>query len=267
MDNGQNLVRERDIKLGDVGHTIILENEHVRIWEVRLEPGETIDFHMHYHPCVIISLNGDANLVETIFGDTRDTFEPMGKTLWFGDPRPIHRLHNKSDVTYVSRLIELLHIEWKIDGTMVKGSLSAAETPDGSKAPELSKEVSDALEEILIQTDDLEWSPKSLDGLYQKMLWRNEATGASIALIRFDKGVGIPSAHLHASNQFMYCLKGKYRYIPTGITLVPGSYYCNPKGCVHGPTIADEDSVFLEIYDGPHYPVKPDWYDNEEDAT
>jgi 2,4'-dihydroxyacetophenone dioxygenase len=22
----------------------------------------------------------------------------------------------------------------------------------------------------------------------------------------------------------------------------------------------------VEIYDGPHYPIKPDWYANEEDA-
>ena len=98
------------------------------------------------------------------------------------------------------------------------------------------------------------------------MLWRNEETGASIALIKFKKGSGVPSAHLHASNQFMYCLSGRYRYIPSGLTLRPGTFYCNPKGSVHGPTIADETSIFLEIYDGPHYPVRPSWYSNEADA-
>ena len=49
------------------------------------------------------------------------------------------------------------------------------------------------------------------------MLWRNEETGASIALIKFDKGAGIPQPHHHASNQFMFCLKGKYEYTATKV--------------------------------------------------
>ena len=48
------------------------------------------------------------------------------------------------------------------------------------------------LAEILIQTADMPWREKSLKGLHEKMLWRDEATSASIALIRFEKGVGIP---------------------------------------------------------------------------
>jgi 2,4'-dihydroxyacetophenone dioxygenase len=127
----------------------------------------------------------------------------------------------------------------------------------------------DALEhfkEILLHTDDLEWVDKSLAGLSHKMLWRNEETEASIALVRFEKGAGIPSAHMHASNQFMFCLAGKYRYIPTGTTLTKGSFYWNPKGSTHGPTVADEESILLEIYDGPHYPERPPFYDNDEDA-
>ena len=92
-----------------------------------------------------------------------------------------------------------------------------------------------ALEEILVQSGAMEWRPKSLTGLYEKMLWRDEATGASIALVKFDKGAGIPEPHRHASNQFMLCLTGKYEYTRTGVVLTPGSFYGNPKGNVHGP--------------------------------
>jgi quercetin dioxygenase-like cupin family protein len=98
------------------------------------------------------------------------------------------------------------------------------------------------------------------------MLWRDEVTGASIALIKFDKGTGIPQPHSHASNQFMFCLEGKYEYTATKVVLTPGCFYCNPRGNVHGPTVAHEDTVVVEIYDGPHYPVKPDWYADERDA-
>ena len=54
---------------GEIGQRIVLENEHVRIWEINLDPGETIDFHIHFHPYLIISLGGGENEIETIFGD------------------------------------------------------------------------------------------------------------------------------------------------------------------------------------------------------
>jgi 2,4'-dihydroxyacetophenone dioxygenase len=120
--------------------------------------------------------------------------------------------------------------------------------------------------EILVQTGDLEWIDKTLAGLSQKMLWRDDDSGASIALVRFLAGAGVPSVHAHASNQFMFCLQGRYTYTATGLTLTPGSFYWNPKGCLHGPTRAEEDSILLEVYDGPHYPTQPDWYDSPEDA-
>ncbi len=120
--------------------------------------------------------------------------------------------------------------------------------------------------EILVQTDEVEWSPKSLPGLSQRMLWRDDDTGGSIALVRFEAGSGVPSVHAHASNQFMYCLTGRYAYTATGIVLRPGSFYWNPKGSLHGPTLAEQESVLLEIYDGPHYPTQPDWYSDPEDA-
>ena len=122
------------------------------------------------------------------------------------------------------------------------------------------------LREVLLQTEDLEWVEKSLAGLSHKMLWRDPVTEASIALVRFEQGSGIPSEHMHASNQFMFCLSGRYVYLPTRTTLTRGSFYWNPKGCSHGPTLAEETSILLEVYDGPHYPERPAFYDNDEDA-
>ncbi|QQE80505.1 DUF4437 domain-containing protein [Alicyclobacillus sp. SO9] len=122
------------------------------------------------------------------------------------------------------------------------------------------------IDEVLIHSDEMGWREKSIPGLSEKMLWRDEDTGASIALIRFKKGVGIPSKHVHASNQFMYLLSGAYAYTESGILLQPNSFYWNPKGNVHGPTEAVEDTIFLEIFDGPHYPQRPDFYTDDKDA-
>lgn len=105
----------RGITLGQVGHRIILENEHVRVWEVRLEPGEAIDFHIHYHPYLIVSLGGGDNEIETIFGQKIPVDEPLGSTVFIDEMRPVHRLTNRSPVTYLSRLIELKHVTWRAD--------------------------------------------------------------------------------------------------------------------------------------------------------
>jgi 2,4'-dihydroxyacetophenone dioxygenase len=122
------------------------------------------------------------------------------------------------------------------------------------------------LAEFLLKTEEIPWREKSLKGISEKMLWRNEDTGASIALIKFAKGAGIPEPHYHASNQFMYCLTGRYEYTSTGVVLTPGDFYCNREGNVHGPAVAHEETIVLEIYDGPHYPEKPSWYADERDA-
>ncbi|MFV0253464.1 MAG: cupin domain-containing protein [Beutenbergiaceae bacterium] len=132
--------------------------------------------------------------------------------------------------------------------------------------PSIDGEATHRFREILLHTQDLTWVDKTLAGLSQKVLWRNEETGASITLVRFQAGSGIPSRHSHASNQFMFCLSGRYTYLPTNITLVPGSFYWNPRGSLHGPTMAQEETVLLEVYDGPHYPTQPDWYTDPDDA-
>ena len=120
--------------------------------------------------------------------------------------------------------------------------------------------------EVLIRKEDLD-PAKWLDfpdyGFKQYFLWKNAETGASIALLEYKKGGRIPIKHAHASNQFMYCLEGNYEYTDSGLLLTPGSFYMNPKDHPHGPTIAHERSVLIEIYDGPHYYDKPVFHTDE----
>jgi quercetin dioxygenase-like cupin family protein len=110
---GLKTAKERGITLGEVGQKILLENEHIRMWEVRLEPGETIDFHIHYHPYLVVSLGGGENEIETIFGKHIPTDEPAGSFVFIDEMRAVHRLTNKSNVTYLSRLIEIKSVTWK----------------------------------------------------------------------------------------------------------------------------------------------------------
>lgn len=120
--------------------------------------------------------------------------------------------------------------------------------------------------EVLIRSGDLDpdkWLNFPDYGLRQYFFWRHPDNKGSIALLEFDKGGRIPVKHIHASNQFMYCLEGDYEYTDTGIRLLPGSFYMNPKDHPHGPTLAHERSVLIEIYDGPHYYEKPVYHTDE----
>jgi hypothetical protein len=110
--SGVKLAAERGITLGQVGDKVLFENEHIRMWEVRLEPGQTIPFHIHHHPYLIVSLGGGENEIETIFGQRIKTNEPLGSFVFMNEMRPVHRLTNKSNVTYLSRLIELKSVAW-----------------------------------------------------------------------------------------------------------------------------------------------------------
>ena len=114
MDDASGLMAaaKRGITLGEVGDKILFENEYIRMWEVRLDPGQTVDFHIHYHPYLVVSLGGGQNEVETIFGKRFPTHEPMGSFVFISEMRPVHRLTNKSDIVYLSRLIELKSVRW-----------------------------------------------------------------------------------------------------------------------------------------------------------
>jgi hypothetical protein len=109
---GLQAAADRGISLGEVGQKILFENEFVRVWEIRLEPGQTHDFHIHYHPYLVVSLGGGENEIETIFGKKISTQEPLGSFVFINDMREVHRLTNKSDATYFSRLIEMKSVTW-----------------------------------------------------------------------------------------------------------------------------------------------------------
>ena len=46
-------------KLGDVATQLLFENERVRIWEMRLAPGEEGDVHRHDLDYVLVQIEGD----------------------------------------------------------------------------------------------------------------------------------------------------------------------------------------------------------------
>jgi 2,4'-dihydroxyacetophenone dioxygenase len=115
---------------------------------------------------------------------------------------------------------------------------------------------------LLPEPDPDKWiALERAPGVRINTLWEDPATGASFTIIEVEEGAGVPSRHVHASNQFMYCLEGEYEYLEPapGLVLRPGAMYINPKGHPHGPTRANTFTRLLEMYDGAHYFEKPDF--------
>ncbi len=92
--------------LSRVGHRIIIENDRVRVWQVKLDPGETQPMHRHDLPYVVVSVSGAINVIETRDGQRVDAPEPTGGVV-FREPGATHMLTNVGETTYVGRVIEL----------------------------------------------------------------------------------------------------------------------------------------------------------------
>lgn len=49
----------KDDPMGDVANRVLFEDDNVRIWEMRLEPGEASDLHHHAHEYYLAIFSGD----------------------------------------------------------------------------------------------------------------------------------------------------------------------------------------------------------------
>ena len=63
----------RGDKLGPLGDKILFENEHVRIWSVKLDPGERQAWHKHDLPYVIVPMTEGKNVMYFEDGREKET--------------------------------------------------------------------------------------------------------------------------------------------------------------------------------------------------
>lgn len=95
------------VVLGDVGQEVVFENEHVRVWEVDLEPGAEQPWHRHHHPYLVIAVEAADNRITPLDGGAaRDVHEAAGQVV-YRDWADAHKLTNRGETRYRSRLIEL----------------------------------------------------------------------------------------------------------------------------------------------------------------
>jgi len=96
-----------EVVLGDIGTSIVFENDVVRVWEVRLEPGEEQPWHQHHHPYLIVGIETADNRMDFLDGsEARHIHEAAGHVV-FREAGKVHMLTNEGTTRYVNRLIEL----------------------------------------------------------------------------------------------------------------------------------------------------------------
>jgi quercetin dioxygenase-like cupin family protein len=93
-------------RLGPIGDRILLENDFVRVWSVKLDPGQRQPRHQHLLPYLIIPLTDGKNIMTFDDGRVRNTDEKAGEVLW-REPGIPHELLNASDWQYRNVLVEL----------------------------------------------------------------------------------------------------------------------------------------------------------------
>ena len=104
--------RERLNNNGSVGTTLLSESERVRVWIIRLAPGERIGFHRHVLDYFWTSVNGGRGRQHVHDGTTVDYSDQPGETRHetYGPGQyKVHDLENIGDKEMIFMTIEFLN--------------------------------------------------------------------------------------------------------------------------------------------------------------
>jgi len=93
--------------LGDVATELLFENEHVKVWEMRLEPGEASELHRHEFEYFFVVLEGES--IDADFAGGQSVRLPVqpGRVIYV-PPGNTETAVNRSGVRYREILVELL---------------------------------------------------------------------------------------------------------------------------------------------------------------
>ena len=91
---------------GEVGTQFMFENDHVKVWNLDLEPGQSSQWHHHQNWYVtIVTVPGTLRADFTDGSSSTDTYT-VG-AVHFRDKDSVHQVTNVGDSRYVNVIIEL----------------------------------------------------------------------------------------------------------------------------------------------------------------
>jgi quercetin dioxygenase-like cupin family protein len=89
-----------------VGTRVVFENDRVRVWEVALEPGESLPMHLHELDYVFVVVSGGRTTITWEDGRSETNEHQPGAVMWRQAPHA-HALRNDGQTRYVNCLVEL----------------------------------------------------------------------------------------------------------------------------------------------------------------
>lgn len=95
-----------DRELGKVGSYVLFENDHVRVWQNDLEPGESTDWHLHTTSYLFVATQHGDLKIEFDDGSSQASELQVGQVV-MGERDSIHQLSNVGGKRYTSVIIEL----------------------------------------------------------------------------------------------------------------------------------------------------------------
>lgn len=96
---------------GEVGSRLLSESDRVRVWEIRLAPGERVHAHRHVLDYFWTAINAGQSRQHTFDGTTREVSYPAGETRHYTfakDEYLLHDLENIGQTELVFSTIEFL---------------------------------------------------------------------------------------------------------------------------------------------------------------
>jgi len=96
------------------------------------------------------------------------------------------------------------------------------------------------------QHDQFPWCPLPWKGVFNKVLAFDRVTGATIELAKVEKGAAFPE-HYHTTVQTLFLVSGRLR-TGSGDIIEPGTFNVIPAGQIHGPFIAEEESIQFKFF-------------------
>lgn len=93
--------------------------------------------------------------------------------------------------------------------------------------------------------DQYEWVPLPWAGVFNKVLYMDRVTGATIELAHVKKGSTFPE-HFHTCVQTLFLVEGKLE--TNGSKIEKGTFNVIPAGKLHGPFYAVEDSIQFKFF-------------------
>ena len=91
---------------GPPANRLLFENEHTRVWEMLVPPGESFPMHPHEYPYLSLNMETAATLVLVEEDGSERRLELEAGAVVSGDAPDIHAVKNVGTTTFRNRLVE-----------------------------------------------------------------------------------------------------------------------------------------------------------------